>query len=175
MTVSLALIVCMARNGVIGRAGGMPWRMPSDLAYFKGTTMGKPMIMGRKTFATFGRPLPGRPHIVITRTPSEAERIGAAFPPGAPPHHVVDTLAKAIDIAAAYAASEIMVIGGGEIYAEALPLAQRVYQTILSAEVEGDTRFPALPQPEWREISRVPLATGPRDDYAADTVVFQRV
>jgi dihydrofolate reductase len=155
---TLSIIVCMARNGVIGRTGGMPWRMPSDMAHFKAVTMGKP----------------GRPHIVITRDAGQAERIKAAFAAGAPPCHVVATLADAIDIAQTYGVPEIMVLGGGEIYAQALPLVRRVYQTVLTGEIDGDTRFPALPAAEWREVSRTPLATGVKDDYAADIIVYER-
>jgi dihydrofolate reductase len=172
---TLSIIVCIARNGVIGRTGGMPWRMPSDMAHFKAVTMGKPCIMGRKTFDSLrGKPLTGRPHIVITRDMAKAERIKAAFGPGAPPCHVVSTLAEAIDMAQTYGLPEIMVLGGGEIYAQALPLVQRVYQTVLSADIDGDTRFPALPALDWHEVSRAPLATGPKDDYAADIIVFER-
>jgi dihydrofolate reductase len=172
---TLSIIVCMARNGVIGRTGGMPWRMPSDMAHFKAVTMGKPCIMGRKTFDSLrGRPLPGRPHIVITRDAGQAERIKAAFAAGAPPCHVAATLADGIDIAQTYGVPEIMVLGGGEIYAQALPLVRRVYQTVLTGEIDGDTRFPALPAAEWREVSRTPLATGVKDDYAADIIVYER-
>ncbi len=172
---TLSIIVCMARNGVIGRTGGMPWRMPSDMAHFKAVTMGKPCIMGRKTFESLrGKPLPGRPHIVITRDAEQAERIKGAFGAGAPPCHVVDTLAAAIDVAQTYASPETMVLGGGEIYAQALPLVGRVYQTVLSADIDGDTRFPGLSPAEWREVTRAPLATGPKDDYAAAVIVLER-
>ncbi len=171
---TLSLIVCMARNGIIGRAAGMPWRMPSDLKHFKAVTMGKPCIMGRKTFFSLRKPLPGRPHVVITRDAGQVTRIQAAFEPGAPPCHVVDSLAKAIEIAKTYAPVEVMVCGGGEIYAQALPLVQRVYQTVLSADIDGDTRFPMLSAAEWRETSRTPLVTGPKDDYAADVIVHER-
>jgi dihydrofolate reductase len=171
----LSLIVCMARNGVIGRTGGMPWRMPSDLAYFKAMTMGKPCIMGRKTFFSFPKPLPGRPHIVITRDAEQAALIRAAFKEGAPPCHIGGTLRAAIDIAQTYGTPEIMICGGGDIYAQALPLAGRVYQTVLGADLDGDTHFPTLTPSDWRVVSRAPLATGPKDDYAAETVVFERI
>jgi dihydrofolate reductase len=172
--VTLSIIVCMARNGVIGRSGGMPWRMPSDLAHFKAVTMGKPCIMGRKTFFSLGKPLSGRPHIVITRDSDQAARITAAFKEGAPPCHIVGTLAAAIDVSKTYGGPEVMILGGGEIFAQALPLAQRVYQTVLAADIEGDARFPALSAADWREVSRAPLATGLKDDYAAGITVYER-
>ena len=165
MSVRLSLIVCMARNRVIGRAGGMPWRMPTDLKHFKATTLGKPVIMGRKTFASIGRALPGRINFVVSREPNLA-LAGAT---------VAASLDTAIAAAAATGGDEIMILGGGEIYALALPLADRIYVTELHAAVDGDTRFPPLDPRAWRALSRTPLATGPKDDYAADVVVFERV
>lgn len=170
----VSIIVCMARNGVIGRTGGMPWRMPTEMAHFKATTMGKPCIMGRKTFFSFKKPLVGRPHIVVTRDASQHAAIKAAFGAGAPPCHIVGTLEEAIAVARTYETAECMVCGGGEIYAQALPLAQRAYVSVLAADLEGDTTFPALSETDWRVVSRTPLATGPKDDYAADVIVYER-
>lgn len=171
---TLSIIVIMARNRVIGRAGGMPWRMPSDLKHFRAMTIGKPLIMGRKTYDSLGKPLPGRPHIVITRNAAEAERIAAVIGAAGLRGGVVDTLAKAIALAETFAEPEIIIAGGGEIYAQALPVVTRVYQTVLAADIEGDTVFPALDPMQWRQVSRVPLATGPKDDYPADVITFER-
>jgi dihydrofolate reductase len=166
--IPIALVACMARNRVIGRAGNMPWRMPSDLKLFKATTLGKPVIMGRKTFESIGRPLPGRTIIVVSRQPD-------LIPPGTTVVADLEAgIAAASDAAAATGATEIMVAGGGEIYRQALPRADQIHLTILSADVTGDTMFPPLPEREWIERSRTPLETGPTDDYAADVVVYQR-
>ncbi|WP_245841846.1 dihydrofolate reductase [Sphingomonas lenta] len=129
-----------ADNGVIGRDGGLPWRLPADLRRFKALTMGKPMVMGRKTFESFPEPLPGRRHIVLTRDPawsaSGAERAGS-----------VD---EALRLAGK--ADEIAVIGGAEVFALFLPLATRVELTEVHADVDGDTRMPGFDG--WREVVR---------------------
>lgn len=168
----VTLIVCTARNRTIGRDGGMPWRMPSDLRHFKATTMGKPVVMGRKTFQSIGRPLPGRCNIVVTRTPKPETP-----PQAADGTHVVEvtSLDAAIAAAATTDAVEVMIAGGGQIYAEALPRAERIIQTILAADIDGDTHFPALPTADWHVVARTPLATGPKDDYPAEVVVWERV
>jgi dihydrofolate reductase len=138
----IALIVAVAENGVIGRDGKLPWRIPEDMKWFKARTEGRPMIMGRKTWESFPkRPLPGRTNIVMTRDGSfKAE--GAV---------VVTSLAAALDVAAGEAPEEIMVIGGAEIYRAALPLARRIYLTSVHGEIEGDTRFPVLDRDAWIE------------------------
>ncbi len=146
--VPLALIVARAENGVIGLAGGMPWHLPGDLSYFKRTTLGKPVVMGRKTFESLARPLPGRPNLVITRDQS----FDAA---GIEVFHALETaLARATELAVAAGAAEIMIIGGAEIYALALPRAGRIYLTEVHARPEGDTFFPDLAEADWREAAR---------------------
>jgi dihydrofolate reductase len=132
---ALCLIVARTRNHVIGAKGGMPWHLPADLAYFKRTTMGCPIIMGRKTWASIGRPLPGRRNIVVTRDTagSQAAAIRAA---GA---EVAASVEEAVSLAAG--ASNIFVIGGGEIYRAALPLADWLYITEIAATIDGDTLF----------------------------------
>ena len=138
----------MASNRVIGRDGGMPWRLPADLRHFKQTTLGKPLILGRKTFQAIGRPLPGRTNIVVTRDPGfAADGI------------VVTTdfdaaLRLATGIAQADGAGEIMIGGGGEIYARALPQTDRIYLTEVEGDVDGDTIFPELDPALWRECRR---------------------
>ncbi len=146
----LALIAAVARNGVIGRDGDLPWHISADLKHFKATTMGKPMIMGRRTFESIGMALPGRTSIVITRN--------AGF--AADGIEVAADLDQALAIAERLGADEAMVVGGGEIYAAALLRADRLYLTEVHAEAEGDVHFPPLDRSQWRETSR--------DDHAAD-------
>ncbi|MCZ6590461.1 MAG: dihydrofolate reductase [Alphaproteobacteria bacterium] len=149
MAVRLALIAAVAHNGVIGRGGELPWRIPADLKYFKAITMGKPMIMGRRTFESIGKALPGRANIVVTRS--------ADF--SADDVEVAGNLDQALEIAVGTGADEVMVIGGGEIYAAALPRADRLYLTEVHIDAAGDVRFPAFDRAQWRELSR--------DDHAA--------
>lgn len=138
----VSLIVARGANGVIGKDGDLPWRLPEDLKHFKRKTVGKPIIMGRKTFESLGKPLPARHNIVLTRdTQFYAE--GCT---------VVTTLADALD--AAGLAGEIMIIGGAQIYALALPITTRLYVTEVDAAPDGDTVFPALRMEEWRETDR---------------------
>jgi len=138
----LSLLVAVAENGVIGRNGGLPWRLPEDLKWFKARTMGKPIIMGRKTWESFPkRPLPGRTNIVVTRD--------AAYP--ADGCIVASSLDAALDIARAEVPDEIMIIGGAELYALALPRVQRIYLTQVHVRAEGDAFFPAFERTGWRE------------------------
>jgi dihydrofolate reductase len=138
----VSLIVAVARNGVIGRDGDLPWRIPADLRFFKQVTMGKPIVMGRKTFESIGRALPGRTNIVVTRDPDfNAADVRIA-------RSLKDALAIAGD------ADEAMVIGGAQIYALALPRADRIYLTEVDAAPDGDVRFPVRDAAAWRETSR---------------------
>jgi thymidylate synthase len=144
----VALVVAAADNDVIGRGNALPWHLPADLAHFKRLTLGKPILMGRRTFESIGRPLPGRSNIVITRDPAFAA------------HGVrtVHSLDAALDLAAQIAlvdgSDELMVIGGAQIYAAALPRAQRLYLTRVHARPEGDAFLPAIDWSEWREERR---------------------
>lgn len=156
MSPRVSLVVAMAENNVIGKDGGLPWHIPADLKYFKAVTMGKPIVMGRRTYESIGRPLPGRLNIVVTRDPSRRwDGVEA-----------VQSLPKALERAAADGADEIMIIGGGDLYRAALPLAHRIYLTRVHEAVEGDTVFPDLDPAEWREhscerkddIHRVPVS-----------------
>lgn len=149
----LALIVAAAANGVIGRNNQLPWHLPEDLQYFKAKTLGKPIIMGRKTYESIGRPLPGRPNIVVTRN-------GQWQAPGV---HCAGGLKEALELAATLVGSagqdgEVMVIGGAELYKLALPMADRVYLTRLGVEVEGDACFPDLDPAHWQLVSDLPGA-----------------
>ncbi len=164
----LSLVVAVAENGVIGRDNGLPWRLPGDLQYFKRITMGKPLIMGRKTFESIGRPLPGRTNIVVTRDPAwTAEGVVVA-----------NSLPRAVDLAQEVAATggagEVMVIGGAEIYAAALPRADRIYLTEVHAAVDGDARLPRLDRAEWREVSRERRVAAAGDQFDYSFVVFER-
>ena len=134
-----SLVIAQAANRVIGRDNRMPWHLPADLAHFKRITMGHPVIMGRKTWESIGRALPGRLNIVITRSAGYA----------APGATVVASLEAAYR--AAGDADEVFIIGGGQIYAEAMATADRIYLTEIAAEIEGDITFPALDRSQWRE------------------------
>jgi dihydrofolate reductase len=151
-TPRLCLIVAMARNRVIGRDGGLPWRLSADLKYFKSVTMGKPVLMGRKTFesihAMLGGPLPGRANIVITRDVDYGAEGCLVV------HGFEAAVRAAEDIAQNDGVDEIMVIGGAEIYTRALGEADRLYLTEVDADIDGDARFPDFDRTRWREISR---------------------
>jgi dihydrofolate reductase len=148
MRPEIVLVVAVADNGVIGHEGAMPWHLPADLRHFKRLTTGKPVIMGRKTFDSIGKPLPGRHNIVLTRADGwKADGVT-----------VVPNLAEAIAAAGLdprARAGEIMVVGGSEIYAEAMPIATRIELTRIHLSPEGDTRFPELDPRDWREAARV--------------------
>ncbi len=134
----ISMIVAAAANNTIGKDGALPWHLPDDLRRFKAITMGKPIVMGRRTHESIGRPLPGRQNIVITRTPGfEA---GGCDVVGSP----ADALAAAAD------AEEVVVIGGGEIYRQFLPWTERIYMTRVEAQVDGDAFFPDLDPGDWR-------------------------
>ncbi|MFO7552544.1 MAG: dihydrofolate reductase [Haliea sp.] len=161
-------MVAMAANGVIGRDNGLPWHLPGDLRHFKRTTLGKPIIMGRKTFESIGRPLPGRPNIVISRRDNwSAEGVAVAA-------SLEAALDSAQALAAASGAEELVVIGGAQIYAAALPLASRLYVTEVHAEVAGDTWFPPLNPAAWREIAREEHAATSDNPYPYAFVVYER-
>lgn|SRR5690554_2789623 len=144
----LALIVAAATNNVIGLNNQLPWHLPQDLKYFKAKTLGKPIVMGRKTYESIGRPLPGRTNIVITR------QLGwRADPDVLIAHNIDQALELARDLVGAESDAEVMVIGGAEIYRNCLPQADRVYLTRVEKDVEGDAYFPSLPEGEWQQTS----------------------
>lgn len=169
VAIKVSIVVAATRNGVIGRGDVMPWRMPSSLKRFRSLTLGKPMIMGRKTFASIGKALDGRDTIVITRNDgfSAAGVVRAA--------NLGEALRTAQRLAAVRAVNEIIIAGGGEIYAQALPYATHVYLDLIDATLDGDAVFPSLPQAAWQEISRQPLLPSPRDEYPAEAVNFERI
>ncbi len=140
----VSLIAAVARNGVIGAGQSMPWHLPEDFAFFKRTTMGHPLVMGRRTFDSIGRVLPGRRHIVITRQADWA-------------HAEVETVHSLVEaLALAGPADEVFVAGGGQVYAEAMPYAHRLLVTEVDLEPEGDTHFPPVDPATWVETERVP-------------------
>lgn len=156
----IALVVAVSRNGVIGRDGGLPWRIPSDLKRFKATTMGNPMIMGRKTWEALPRrPLPGRENIVVTRKTNYA----------APGAHVVQDVAAAITKAKSFNPAEIAVIGGGEIYRQMFDIADRIYLTEVATDVEGDTFFPEIDRRKWVVVKSEEYEAT-KDDSAGFTI-----
>lgn len=137
----ISIIVAISANNVIGINGGLPWHLPEDLKRFREVTMGKPIIMGRVTFESIGRPLPGRENVVLTR---ESGYVAEGCT-------VVGTIEAAVELASE--AEEIMVIGGGEIYRQFLAITDQIYLTRVQAEIKGDTTFPEIDMSEWKEVS----------------------
>lgn len=165
----VSLIVAVADNGTIGRDGGLPWRLSNDLRYFRNVTMGKPIVMGRKTYESIGRPLPGRPNVVVSATAGFA-------PDGVDVAADFETaVARAEALADSAGADEILVIGGAALYRAALARADRIYFTEVHAEIDGDVHFPVLDPAHWREIARERHEKGERDEYDHSFVVLDRV
>ena len=158
----ITLIAAVARNGVIGRAGQLPWRLPGDLKRFKEITWGHPVIMGRRTWESIGRALPGRRNIVVSRRPGFS----------APGCDVVGSLDDAL--AAAGGATEAFIIGGAELYRAALPRAARLHLTRVQADVEGDVRFPEIRAEEWRCIGTEDHPADERDPLACRVEILER-
>jgi len=156
--VLLTAVVAATENNVIGRDNGMPWHLPADLQHFKAVTLGKPVLMGRRTFAAIGRPLPGRRNLVLSR---DLGFVAAGV-------ETFSTLEQAL--AAAGDVDELMIIGGQTVYELALPHVQRVHLTRLHMQVEGDAHFPDLPPEQWREVSR--SARRPADERNACDMTF---
>ncbi|GBF58265.1 dihydrofolate reductase type 3 [Candidatus Phycosocius bacilliformis] len=157
--IRLSIVVARAANHVIGQDQDLPWRLASDLKHFKAVTMGKPVIMGRKTWQSIGRALPGRPNLVVTRDTGFSA-------PGASVWTGLETaIAAAKAMAQLDGQPEVCVIGGGEIYAATLKSADRLYLTDVDACPKGSTLFPELDEGQWREVSRTPFIAGPKDDH----------
>jgi len=153
----------MSRNRVIGANGAIPWHLPEELKRFKSVTMGHHIVMGRKTWESIGRRLPGRTTVIVSR-----QRGYSA--PGAKIAHSLDAA-----VAACGDDSEIFVIGGAELYAQALPRANRLYLTTVDAEIPGDTAMPAFDAGDWREVSSMSFATDQRHRYPFRCVVYERI
>lgn len=164
----LSMAFAMAQNRVIGRDNALPWHLPKDLQYFKAITLGKPIIMGRKTFDSIGRPLPGRPNIVITRN-VDWQQDGVYVV-----HTVDEALALGESLAKEQGADELMVIGGSQIYTELLDRAERLYMTQVHAEVEGDDYFPEFAMSDWRQISQEHHSADESNPYDYSFLVLDR-
>ncbi len=171
--IHVALVVAAAENGVIGRNANLPWRIPSDLKRFRQLTLGKPVVMGRKTYEAIGKPLDKRDNIVVTRnsdwraTNDPDARVILA-------NSVEVALARAGQLAQKAGVEEVMVIGGADIYRQALAYADRVYLTIVHARPEGDAIFPALDPALWKEVSRQAGSRQEGDDHAWTLTVHER-
>jgi dihydrofolate reductase len=165
---NIVLLAAVAENGVIGRGNALPWRLKSDMAHFRALTMNKPVVMGRKTFLSIGKPLKGRTTIVVSR-----DR-GFAAPGVLVAPNLGDALAAARGDALRRGTGEIVVAGGGDIYAQALPLAARLAITEVHKRVDGDTHFPAIDPQTWREAGRSEHAPAADDDVAFAFVSYER-
>ncbi|MEE4301969.1 MAG: dihydrofolate reductase [Pseudomonadales bacterium] len=165
---ALALIWAMAENRVIGRDGELPWRLPGEMQYFRAVTLGKPVIVGRKTFESFLKPLPGRTNIVVSRTASfEHVRVRMA-------RDLDEAIAIGEEIARRDEVDEIMLAGGAELYALALPRADRLYMTLVHAELEGDTLFPDFDEAHFEERRRVHVPADADNAHAFSLIMLER-
>ena|SRR5690242_8488587 len=158
----IALVVAMARNHVIGRDNALPWHLPADLKHFKSITLGKPLIMGRRTFESIGKPLPGRTNLVLTRDP-DWQALGAI---------AVRSIEEALS--AVRDCNEVAGIGGAEVFRLLLPLAGRIYLTRIHADIPGDTRFPPLDPLEWQVTDSVNFSADERNAHDMTFVTLER-
>lgn len=160
----ISLLVAMDKNQLIGKDNDLPWRLPADLAYFKRVTMGHPIIMGRKTYDSIGRPLPGRENIIVTRDTSyEAE--------GCKVIHSIEEIVKMNE----QTDQELFVIGGAEIFKEILPYSDRLYITEINEEFEGDTYFPAFDKSKWEVISEEKGIKDEKNPYDYKFLVYEKI
>ena len=159
---NLSIIAALSDNRVIGRDNQLPWRMPADLAHFKRITMGKPIIMGRRTWESLPGLLPHRTHLVVTRSSNYQAEGG----------FVVHSIEEAFEFAGD--AEEMMVVGGANLYAQAIPLATRMYLTFVHQHIDGDTVFPAYQESHWREVFREPHAADERNPHPYSFVTLER-
>lgn len=159
----ISIVVAMAANRVIGRDNQLPWHLPADLKHFKRMTMGKPILMGRKTHESIGRPLPGRTNIILTRD-SGYSATGC---------EVVNSIDAAI--AAAGEQNEVMVIGGAELYRQVLPYADTIYLTRIHEAIDGDVRFPEIADTEWHQVERIDLEADENNPHDYSFIRLERV
>ena len=164
----LALIVARSKNNVIGVDGDLPWRLSSDLAFFKRTTLGKPVLMGRKTWESLPFALPKRPNLVLTRNEAYRAEKAEVFT------SIHDMIARGYEWAGWLNTTEIMIIGGGALYDAVLPLCHRMYITDVDITLEGDTHFPTFSHGDWYQVSEHPVSQTQRDDYPFTIRVFDR-
>ncbi len=159
----ISVIAAMGQNRVIGSGGKLPWHLPADMRHFKELTAGHPVIMGKTTFASLGRPLPSRTNIVLSNIPGYQ----------APGCTVAGSFAQAIEAARATGADEAFIIGGANVYAQGLPLAETLYLTLVGGQFAGDAFFPPLDQ-AWREVSRQDMSADEKNPYPLSFVTYQR-
>jgi dihydrofolate reductase len=167
--IEVVIVVAVARNRVIGRAGGLPWRLPTDLGHFKAVTMGLPLVMGRRTHASIGRPLPGRHTIVLSRSgePIDGVEVASSLP---------QAIAAGRRWAVERGVGAVAVVGGADVYAQAMALADRIELTevAVAADPTDAVLFPPIDPDAWVETGRVPGVRGPRDEAAFDFVTLRR-
>jgi dihydrofolate reductase len=167
LAIEIVLVAAVAENGVIGQGGRLPWRLKSDLQHFRRVTIGRPVVMGRKTFASLGKPLAGRTNIVISRDRAFA----------APGILVASDLGAALTAARGDAlrrnVSEIAVIGGADVYAQTLAMADRLVITWVNLRCEGDAAFPAIDPDIWQEVERYEQRAGPEDDAPFSVLLYR--
>lgn len=170
----LSMIVATADNNIIGKDNDMPWHLPADLAYFKKVTLGKPIIMGRKTYESIGRPLPGRRNIVISRDENYVPKVNGT----AAGIDIVTSVDQALALVdgsdGSDAVEEIMVIGGGAIYKHCLPNADRLYVTHIKATIDGDTQFPAYDDGSWKKTASELRPCDDKNAFELDFCIYQR-
>jgi dihydrofolate reductase len=164
----IALVVARGANNVIGVQGDLPWKLSSDLKRFKEITMGKPVIMGRKTWASIGRPLPGRPNLVVTRDANFHAQGASVW------SNIDVAIAVGHAMAKSQGASEVCIIGGGELYAQTIDRADRLYITEVEASPEGDAHFPDFDPAQWYQTQREAFPAGPKDDHAFAITLLER-
>ncbi len=161
----ISIIVAASENNVIGINNMLPWRLPTDLKYFKSTTLGKPIVMGRKTFESLGKPLPGRPNIVITRQ-NDFQPEGA---------YVVKSVEEGIEKAKSFGGDELFITGGSQIFEQAWPLVERIYLTRVYAVVHGDAFFPQLDGAEFELVTDERHEADEKNQYSFSFQVWERV
>lgn len=166
--IALVLVAAVADNGVIGRDGALPWRLKSDMQHFRAVTIGKPVVMGRKTYLSLAKPLAGRTNIVVSRDPTFTAPGVLAAP------SLEAALTAARGDALRRGATEVAVIGGADLYAQAMPLADRLVITRVHLQPDGDTSFPVIDPDVWREVERNARAAGADDEARFTLVVYER-
>jgi dihydrofolate reductase len=164
----IALVVAMGENRAIGKGGLLPWRLSTDLKQFRKVTLGKPIVMGRRTFESFGRVLDQRVNIILTSDPDYS------VPGAVVAHSLEEALRRAREAAEKAGGDEIMVIGGEDVFREVFPAAGRIYLTEVHASPEADTWFPAFDRRDWREVARERHEAGPKDDHPFSFVLLER-
>ena len=158
----ISLIAAMDKNRLIGRENGLPWHLPADFAHFKAVTIGKPVIMGRKTFESIGRPLPGRKNIVVSRTGFSAEGVITV--------ESIDEALKQVE-----GVEEVMIIGGASFYQQMIDRADRMYLTLVDAECEGDAWFPEFSSDDWQVAAEESHDKDEKNNYSFRVVTYQRI